>query len=353
VDREHYKRKAFTAAGIIVLHDDARIKYVDRIARIPRAIHRKLSLGEMPMSKQQLIFIAGATGSLGGRIVRSLVNKGADVRAAVRTGTASEKLDKIRNLRADVVEVDLGNLDQVREACTGASCVISALAGLRDVIVGMQQVLLEGSVLAAVPRFIPSDFSANYIHWPQYENRTLDMRREFKSILGKAPIRSTSILNGAFLDLLIWGFPAFNPKARTVTYWGDPDKKLEFTKLDDIVAFTAHVALDPSTPRILRIVGERISARELAALASELTGKQFNLIDGGSIETLSEAISGLKLASEPSDTSLYPAWQLRMYMRSMFTRSAEVEALDNDRYPGLRWTSARQLLEQYFASPGS
>src|SRR5580698_3782027 len=297
------------------------------------------------MSKKQTVVVAGATGSLGGRIVKSLVSKGADVRATVRKGTASDKLDKIRNLGANVIEVDLSNLDQIREACTDASCVISALSGLRDVIVDTQRVLLEGSVLAKVPRFIPSDFSANYTHWPQYENRTLDLRREFKSILDKAPIRSTSILNGAFLDLLVWGFPAFNPKARTVTYWGDPDKKLEFTKLDDIAAFAAHAALDPSTPRMLKIVGERISARELAVLASELTGKKFDLIDGGSIETLSERISGLKLASEPGDSSLYPAWQLKMYMRSMFTRSAEVEPLDNDRYPQLRWTSARQLLE--------
>jgi nucleoside-diphosphate-sugar epimerase len=305
------------------------------------------------MSKKQTVVVAGATGSLGGRIVKSLVSKGADVRVTVRTGTVNDKLDKIRNLGANIVEVDLGNLDQVREACTGASCVISALAGLRDVIVGTQQTLLEGSVLATVPRFIPSDFSANYTRWPQYENRTLDLRREFKSILDKAPIRSTSILNGAFLDLLIWGFPAFNPQARIVTYWGDPDKKLEFTKLDDVAAFTAHAALDPSTPRMLKIVGERISARELAALASELTGGKFDLIDGGRIETLSETISELKLASDPGDRSLYPAWQLKMYMRSMFTRSAEVEPLDNGRYPQLRWTSARQLLEQYFAASGS
>jgi uncharacterized protein YbjT (DUF2867 family) len=305
------------------------------------------------MSKKQTIVVAGATGSLGGRIVKSLISKGADVRTTVRTGTANDKLDKIRNLGANVIEVDLSNLDQIREACTDASCVISALSGLRDVIVDTQRVLLEGSVLAKVPRFIPSDFSANYTHWPQYENRTLDLRREFKSILDKAPIHSTSILNGAFLDLLIWGFSAFNPQARTVTYWGDPDKKLEFTKLDDIAAFAAHAALDPSTPRMLKIVGERISARELAALASELTGKKFDLIDGGSIETLSETISGLKLASEPGDSSLYPAWQLKMYMRSMFTRSAEVEPLDNDRYPQLRWTSARQLLEPYFAASGA
>jgi len=78
---------------------------------------------------------------------------------------------------------------------------------------------------------IPSDFCADYTRWPQPENRTLDLRREFNSILDKAAISSTSILNGAFLDLLLAPvFPGFDLEARTVTYWGDPDSKLEFNK---------------------------------------------------------------------------------------------------------------------------
>jgi uncharacterized protein YbjT (DUF2867 family) len=305
------------------------------------------------MRNPMTIVVAGATGNLGGRIVNSILKEGATVRALVRTGTANDKREALRRVGASVVEVNFHQSEQVMKACAGASCVVSTFAGLRDVIVDTQQILLEGSIKAGVPRFIPSDFSADYTRSPQYENRTLDLRREFKRILDKAAIRSTSILNGAFLDLLLGPFPGFNLEARTVTYWGDPDSKLEFAKLDDIAAFAALASLDVSAPRTLRIVGERISARELATVAQEASGKRFELINGGNITELSDKISRLQKNANPEDRELYPDWQLMMYMRSMFSGSAEVGPLDNQRYPNLHWTTARELLEAHFATPST
>ena len=302
------------------------------------------------MRNPKTIVVTGATGNLGGRIVNSILKGGAAVRALVRTGTANDKCEALRRSGATVVEVDFRQLEQIVKACAGASCVVSGFAGLRDVIVEGQQMLLEGSVKAGVPRFIPSDFSADYTKWPQPENRTLDLRREFKGILDKAGISSTSILNGAFLDLLLGPFPAFNLEARTVTYWGDPDAQLEFTKLDDIAAFTALASLDASAPGTLRIVGERISARELVTVAQNASGERFQLINGGSIVELSDRISRLQTAASPEDRGLYPDWQLMMYMRTMFSGSAEVGSLDNQRYPNLHWTTARELLEARFAA---
>lgn len=304
----------------------------------------------MQMHNPQTIVVTGATGDLGGRIVKSILKEGAAVRALVRTGTAKDRCDALKRSGASVVEVDFHQLEQIVKACAGASCVVSALAGLRDVIVDTQQRLVEASVKAGVARFIPSDFCADYTKWPQPENRTLDLRREFKGILDKAVIRSTTILNGAFLDLLLGPFPALNLEARTVTYWGDPDSKLEFTKLDDIAAFTARASLDDSVPRTLRIVGERISANELLTIAQEVSRERFQLIDGGSILELSDRISRIKMAAKPEDKELYPAWQKMMYMRTMFGGSAEVEPLDNQRYPNLHWTTARELLEARFAA---
>jgi nucleoside-diphosphate-sugar epimerase len=302
------------------------------------------------MRNPKTIVVTGATGNLGGRIVNSILKGGAAVRALVRTGTANDKCEALRRSGASVVEVDFRQLGQIVKACAGASCVVSAFAGLRDVIVEGQQMLLEGSVKAGVPRFIPSDFSADYTKWPQPENRTLDLRREFKGILDKAGISSTSILNGAFLDLLLGPFPALNLEARTVTYWGDPDAQLEFTKLDDIAAFTALASLDASAPGTLRIVGERISARELVTVAQKASGERFQLINGGSIVELSDRISRLQTVASPEDRDLYPDWQLMMYMRTMFSGSAEVGSLDNQRYPNLHWTTARELLEARFAA---
>jgi nucleoside-diphosphate-sugar epimerase len=306
--------------------------------------------GETQMRNSTTIAVTGATGNLGGRIVKSILKQGAAVRAIVRTGTARDKSEALTRSGASVVEVDFHELKQVVEACAGASCVVSTLAGLRDVIVDTQRILVDACVKAGVQRFIPSDFSADYTKWPQPENRTLDLRRDFNRILDKTAIRSTSILNGAFLDLLLGPFPAFNLEKRTVTYWGDPDSKIEFTKLDDIAAFTALASLHASTPRTLRIVGERISAHELAIVAQEVSGERFEVIHGGTIADLSDTISRLQKAADPADRELYPDWQRMMYMRTMFGHSAEVGSIDNQRYPHLHWTSARELLEARFAA---
>jgi hypothetical protein len=46
----------------------------------------------------------------------------------------------------------------------------------------------------------------------------------------------------------------------------------------------------------------------------------------------------------PGEQELYPAWQGMQYMRNMFDGRAKLEPLDNDRYPSIRWTTARDVL---------
>ena len=47
---------------------------------------------------KKIIVIAGATGDLGGRIVNSLLKKGAEVRALVRASTEVDKLKKLEQM---------------------------------------------------------------------------------------------------------------------------------------------------------------------------------------------------------------------------------------------------------------
>jgi hypothetical protein len=63
-----------------------------------------------------------------------------------------------------------------------------------------------------------------------------------------------------------------------------------FTTKDDAASFTAHAALDASTPRFLRIAGDRLSARELAAVATEVSGQRFRPTFVGSLGMLSAMI---------------------------------------------------------------
>ncbi|KAG0556674.1 hypothetical protein M758_11G068800 [Ceratodon purpureus] len=288
------------------------------------------------------IILAGATGNLGGRIARALVGKGADVRALVRRGTAPERAENLRKVGVTVTEVDLGNVPEVAAACAGGTCVVSALTGHRDVIVDGQTALLEAAVEAGVPRFIPSDFALDFMKMPAGFNRNLDLRREFHERLDKAPIAATSILNGGFMELLSQA-PIILFRFRRVLYWSDADQLLDFTTIDNTAAFTAAAALDPSTPRTLRIAGDQLSAKDLVALAGDTTGEKFKLLRGGSLARL-ETMIRVTRTLFPQEGQVYPAWQGMQYLHNMFSGFAKLTPLDNDRYTDIRWTTAREML---------
>jgi nucleoside-diphosphate-sugar epimerase len=302
--------------------------------------------------QRSTVVVAGATGNLGGRIARALLDRGASVRALVRPETARERVERLQELGVTTATVDLNTASEVTPACSGACCVVSALQGLRDVIVETQAILLGAAIRAAVPRFIPSDFSIDFTKLPGGDNRNLDLRRDFHKVLDQASISATTVYCGAFADMLTGQMPLILVRLHRVLYWGDADQRMDFTTIDDTAAFTACAALDPSTPRFLRIAGDQLSARELAALASEVTGQKFRLFRAGGLGTLGTIIKVAR-ALAPAEKELYPAWQGMQYMRNMFDGRVKLEPLDNDRYPGIRWTTARDVLSSHQGRPSS
>jgi hypothetical protein len=174
-------------------------------------------------------------------------------------------------------------------------------------------------------------------------NRNLDLRREFREHLDKAPISATSILNGMFTHLLTGEAPVVLFKLKRVVYWEDADQLLDFTAMDDSAEFTAAAALDPSAPRFLRIAGDQKSARGLADVASEVTKEKFKLFRVGGLKRY-EALIKFTRAVFPQSSSIYPPWQGMQYLHNMFSGLVKLESLDNDRYPGMRWTTVRDVL---------
>jgi uncharacterized protein YbjT (DUF2867 family) len=296
------------------------------------------------MSK--IVLVAGATGDLGKRIVAALLKKGAEVRAVVRSSTAMEKINDLESAGVKVYIVKNWTVEELKEACTSVSCVVSALAGLRDVIIDAQKVLVDAAINAGVPRFIPSDYSLDFTGFSNGENRNLDLRREFHQYIDKKPISSTTIFNGAFAELLTGDMPTILFKQKMVMYWGDADRGWDFTTKDNIATYTAHVALDHTTPRYLRISGDRISPRELRKVVGDVTARDFKLIRAGGQGLLGFIIKIARKFS-PGKDELYPAWQGMQYMHNMIDKRSKVDELDNHRYPGIRWTTVKELLQKH------
>jgi uncharacterized protein YbjT (DUF2867 family) len=287
----------------------------------------------------QTVLLAGVRGDLGGRIARALVARGADVRALVRAGV------KPGNFPPGVtpVTVDYGDPRSLANACHGAACVVSALNGLEPVILEAQGRLLDATVAAGVPRFIPSDFSLDFTRTRPGDNRNLDLRRHFMDRVDRTLIRATSILNGAFADLLTGEAPIVLQRPRRILYWGDADQPLDFTAKDDVARYTAAAALDTEAPRILRIAGDTVTPRVLATLMTDLTGRPFGLWRAGGLRRLSLLIR-IARAVTPASDAVFPAWQGMQYLRDMASGRGRLLPLDNDRYGQMPWIDARTTL---------
>lgn len=289
-----------------------------------------------------IILVAGATGNLGGRIIRQLIDREAVVRAIVRASSDVLTVNELKELGVEVVEAELTDVGALTQACQNVACVVSAVQGLHEVIIDAQSGLLQAAIAAGVPRFIPSDFCSDFIPLPAGENRNFDLRRDFKKIIDQAPIRATSIFNGAFAEVLGYNIPLLNRKDKTVGYWGDADWAIDFTTMESTAAYTATAAIDMDTPRLLTIADFQVSPNQLVALTGEVLGEPYRLVNRGSLEALSAYNKTQRAAHPEGEEQQYPAWQQSQYLHSML--SVQFEQLDNARYPDIAWKSAADLL---------
>jgi uncharacterized protein YbjT (DUF2867 family) len=289
------------------------------------------------------IVVLGATGNLGGKIADALIAKGIEVKAIVRLESSKNKIAELEQKGVRVFLVNTNDKSEIAKHFMGADCIVSALAGLRETIIDTQRLFLAAAIEAKVPRFIPSDYSIDFTNLIEGQNRNLDMRREFHKILDKAPIKATTIFNGAFMDLLTTDMPLILFKQHRILCWGSPDQKLEFTTTDDVAEYTANASLDDASPRYLRIAGDVLTCNEFVDLLSQLTNKKYKLFRPGGIGLFKFMIRLTKFFS-PSPKDLYPAWQGMQYMRDMMEGRIQFQKYDNFRYPNQKWTTVRDFL---------
>jgi nucleoside-diphosphate-sugar epimerase len=295
------------------------------------------------------VFLEGATGNLGFRILKNLRAQGAKVNCLIRPGASEAVRARLRDFATELREADISDDKSLAKACEGADVVVSAVAGLRPVMIDFQTRLVDAAVAAGVPRFIPSDFSIDFGEIPAGDNRNLSIRQEFCAFLDNhSKISATSVLNGAFMDMLTGTAPFILFPLKRILCWGDPNQLMDFTTIDNTAAFTAFAALDNDAPRYLRIAGEELSANKLAAIMTELSGKPYGILKPGGPKTLKAIITVLKTIS-PSNDVLYPAWQGMQYMQNMYDGKCKFESLDNSRYP-VTFTNTKTLLAEFLQS---
>src|SRR3569833_1230833 len=112
----------------------------------------------------------------------------------------------------------------------------------------------------------------------------------------------------------------------------------------DSAAIAAEAALDPAPPKILRIVGDTVTATDLAAIASDVFGTSFSLNRLGSIDELAALIAKERQEHPEAEAETFPRFQQLQYTHNMHSGRGALHNLDNGRYP-LVLTSVRDLLQ--------
>ncbi|MGI5488483.1 NmrA family NAD(P)-binding protein [Microtetraspora malaysiensis] len=278
------------------------------------------------------IFVAGATGLLGGRIVSALLDRGASVRALVRPGVDGEKKTAISDLQARGLEVVEGDITdpvaRLADAVGDATTVISAVQGGPDVIVDGQANLVRAAEKAGAGRFIPSDFAVDMTKLEDGDNFMIDWRRRAAAAYRDADIAVASVLNGAFYEVMLGFMGIVDWERGTLSHWGDPDQPLDLTSVSDTAAYTAAAALDPSAIGTLRFAGEVASFRQFHEAVQRGSGRRLELRNLGTADELRAEIERqAELTQNPFD---YVALQ---YQWCMVSGKAKFDTLDNARYP--------------------
>jgi uncharacterized protein YbjT (DUF2867 family) len=292
----------------------------------------------------QTILLVGATGMLGGRIAKHLLNqREARLRLLVRdAATKTDALHALVIAGAELIEGDVTDRASLGRATQGVDIIISAVQGGPEVMVDGQVALAEAGKRNGVRRFLPSDFALDLFKATPGEHMMFDLRAKADALIAKTGLEQINILQGGFMDLFLPGRGAIDLEKGIVGFYGDGNQLVEITTLDDTAAMTARVALDRTVPAgKFAFAGDRISFREAGEIVARQTGQEIKPVSLGT-----EA--NLRAAMAKADPQKQVMLAYLLYMTNGQTALTE---LQNHRYPDVKLQGFAEYLAGAMPEP--
>ncbi len=278
----------------------------------------------------QTILVAGATGMLGGRVAHYLLEQpDARVRLLVRNAAGKKDvLDPMAAKGAEMIEGDLADPASLDRATHGVDVIVSAVQGGPEAIIDGQVALARAGKRNGVRRILPSDYALDLFKATPGEHAAFDMRAAADAQISEIGLEQINILQGGFMDLFIPGMGAIDLEKGTVGFFGDGERLVEVTSVEDTARMVARVALDRDVPAgKFAFAGDRISFREAGAIVAKQTGRPIKPISYGSEDDLRAAMA----AADPQKRGMLA------YLLYMTNGQTSLTDLQNDRYLDMRF----------------
>ena len=275
----------------------------------------------------QTILLAGATGMLGGRIANHLLNT-SDARLRLLVRSVNEaRLKPLLDRGAEVVEGDLADPASLDRATQGVDVIVSAVQGGPDIIVDGQAALAAAGKRNGARRILPSDFALDLFKATPGEHAAFDARRTADERIAATGLEQVNILQGGFMEMFLPGRGAIDLDAGTVSFFGDGNRLIEITSVEDTARMAARVAADPAAPAgKFAIAGDRITFRKAGEIVAEVTGRPVRPVSMGSEADLRAMMTG----ADPKKRVMLA------YLLYMTSGQTALTDLRNERYPDIK-----------------
>jgi uncharacterized protein YbjT (DUF2867 family) len=231
-----------------------------------------------------MLLVVGATGELGGRVVRLLLEQGHEVRCLVRAGSNGERLEE---LGAKAVRGDLTDPGSLVEACQGVQTVIATATAIARRLAGVpgpsiretdevgMASLVDAAESAGVRRFVYLSYAGVDAGFgtPIEKAKLATEQRLARSGLQRVVVRPD-----AFQEIHLGPLGRFDMKAGKVSVFGKGNNPVRWVSTDDVAALVAAVAVEPDPPAMIEFGGpEAISRNEAIVIAGALTHRKMKV----------------------------------------------------------------------------
>jgi len=205
-------------------------------------------------------------------------------------------MEEVKNAGGKVIQGDATNPDTIIGCTKGIHTIVSALVGDFKTVVDGQLLFLEDGIKNGVKRFVPAEFGPDvWNNVPKGEHYFTDQRLIFREKLSLSSIPGLHFTNGNFMEAF------YNHNKEKFTYWGSPDTEFDLTSQEDAAKYLAAAIAKPDRIGDLKVVGQTLTITQARDIYNKVTGKNLELVKGGSVEDLQNRIHDAKLKKNWSE----------------------------------------------------
>jgi uncharacterized protein YbjT (DUF2867 family) len=233
-----------------------------------------------------MILVAGATGVLGSEIVRRLTVRGEKVRAMVRLTSASEKIERLERLGAEIVVADLKSPRSLTVACDGVNAVISTVTMILTAQPGDSfeatdgdgtKNLIDAAKDAGARKFIFVSFDTSRTPEAPLPHAKREAEKHLKKSGLDYTILHPSLLFESWLGPMLFA----DPTTGTAKVYGEGTEKIRYVAAADVAELAVQSLTRPAARYATIPFGGQsaISQRDAVRIFEEAYERKFSVTE--------------------------------------------------------------------------